>query len=196
MKQGERQIGTSLDQISPDHVNRYAWAGRLLTGITTILDASCGTGYGSYILARQGYEVHGLDISLEALSHGNTHFNHPNVTTQTADLAAAWKTPSKHYDAVVCFETIEHLKDPLPVLKRFRELADTIICSVPNEEFIPFDKDKFPFHHRHYTPEQFRELITNAGFTHIETALQKDKRPGKVQPGEGGRNMIIVGTAI
>jgi hypothetical protein len=52
MRDGERQVAPTLEGIRRDHVARYEWAARRLKG--RVLDACCGIGYGTQILAKAG----------------------------------------------------------------------------------------------------------------------------------------------
>jgi len=46
--------------------------------------------------------------------------------------------------------------DDLPVSR--------LVCSVPNEEFLPFDKATAPYHERHYTEAEFVSLLADGGW--------------------------------
>jgi len=45
---GERQVSPTLDGIRKDHLARYKWAAKRLSGC--VYDIGCGIGYGSKIL--------------------------------------------------------------------------------------------------------------------------------------------------
>ena len=58
-------MGGSL--LEAEHLARYRWAGALVEG-KRVLDAGCGTGYGSELLASQGAaEVVGVDVDADAI---------------------------------------------------------------------------------------------------------------------------------
>ena len=51
-----------------------------------ILDAACGVGYGSHILAKSGaHWVTGVDVSVEAINYAKQHYALPNVTFKKCD---------------------------------------------------------------------------------------------------------------
>jgi len=153
MKDGERQVSPTLDGVRYDHLARYRWACHHLNG--TVLDAACGIGYGSNILANHGFTVRSVDIDQEAIDYGLKHYNHPNITFQCLPLDKVLPLS----DCTVAFEIIEHIEDPLPFLKRVK---GRLLASVPNEDVFPYRNYKF--HYRHYTKDEFTSLLNAAGF--------------------------------
>src|SRR3990167_3806200 len=90
------------------HWQRYKWI--KLKG-KKILDCSCGTGYGSGLLA-QNNEVTGVDISEEAIEFAKQHFTAEFKVGNAEQL----EFEDESFDAVVSFETIEHLDNPYKFL--------------------------------------------------------------------------------
>ncbi len=180
-----RQYG-KIAQIRPDHLKRYQFAVQRLGG-KSVLDLACGCGYGSWMLHQGGNEVTGVDIENDAIEYANKYYSGPEYICQPAS-----ETKGK-YDAIVSFETLEHLDDPSQVLSID---APLIICSVPNQEnysFSPkrFIGDKYP-HKRHYTPQEFEDLLTGAGFMVTEKFSQPTKQ-GEIQAGTNGSFLIYIG---
>jgi len=188
LSDGERQVASSLDGIRRDHVARYRWAAKQLPANSCVLDVACGIGYGSKILADAGHQVDAVDRDAEAIAYAKRHYRGKRIRYECADLAALQKD-EKTCDAVVCFETIEHLQDPLPALKKFRALAPLLIASVPNETVFPYRGYKF--HHRHYTREQFAELLNQAGYAVTEWHGQRGPE-SEVDSNIEGRTTIVV----
>jgi 2-polyprenyl-3-methyl-5-hydroxy-6-metoxy-1,4-benzoquinol methylase len=191
-----RHYSTSFDGIQKDHLNRYHYAidtldRHSITG--PVLDAACGCGYGASLIHKSGRQVQAVDISDHATSWGDEYFNGPTFTT--GDLSNFY--PLFDFDAVVSLETIEHLPNPVEVLKRFRSLTKGIlIASVPNEELYKFDpslfvKDEYP-HLRHYTPDEFEELLACTGWEVIERNCQTSKSEPLVRKGTNGRFLVYV----
>lgn len=176
----DRQYG-SLDQIRGDHVRRYLFAAGLLKG-EKVLDMACGCGYGSFLLHGAGNEVTGVDICQEAIDYANKHYQGPNYLCQRAEDTKG------RFDAVVSFETLEHLERPDLLLAGLD--TDLLISSVPNENLTPFNPENFKNdvypHKRHYTPDQFEDLLKGAGFKIKAMFCQKDKYTGEVVPGSDG----------
>lgn len=154
MRNGERQVSPTLDGIRADHVNRYKWAiDKVPKG--SIIDAACGIGYGSWMLANAGYYVRAIDIDREAIEYGNQYYSHDKVYRQCCDLYTA----NLLTDPVIAFECIEHVKDPAIILKNCN---DFLIASVPNEDVFPYKN--YAFHYRHYTKQEFEQLLNEAGY--------------------------------
>lgn len=132
-----------------------------------------------------------MDIELEAIEWALKYF--PGEYIVGSLESAPW---TGSFETIVSFETLEHLKDPRIALKAFREACTgSLIASVPNELRYPFSVerfagDKYP-HQRHYTPEQFEELLDSCGFAVMEYFCQKDKR-GEIFGGVDGMFMIVV----
>lgn len=181
----ERQVG-ALDTIRKDHLSRYLFAADRISN-QNILDIACGCGYGSSLLHMACNAVVGVDCEPEAIDYAKENYPGPEYRLCMAEeVHGSW-------DAVVSFETLEHLPDPLSVLNA--NPAKRLIASVPNEEVWQFSSenfktDKYP-HLRHYTPAQFEELVNGAGYSVEERYCQKDKR-GELQPGTDGIFLIYV----
>lgn len=204
---GERQIATTLDQIAPDHRARYEWAAERITEMfgdnASVLDAACGVGYGSFIMANAGHIVTGVDISADAIEHAKKHYSHDSVRYVVDDVLKGDYAQDKKYDVIVSFETIEHLSQDIELMKKFSSISDTLIASVPNELVIPYNKHDFPFHVRHYSPLAFEDLVldfcmrsANTSYNIMERCMQKDKWTGTVENGEDGRTLILIASVI
>ena len=150
----ERQMKPIIEQVKVNHLERYLWAIRELKkrDVHTVLDAAAGVGYGSYMLGNAGFEVHAIDISKEAVDFHNEHYKHPRVRFEHADIL---KATLGDYDAIVTIETIEHV--PHEWVERLK--APVIVATVPNQRVVPFDETTHKYHLRHYTQEEFDELI-------------------------------------
>lgn len=183
---GERQVAPDVDGIRRDHVARYEWAIRQLAPGSRVLDLACGVGYGAWMLAKAGYKVVAADRSREAIEYANAHFGHSSIQYMVVE-AEDIQPREDGFDAVICFETIEHLADPLPVLKKFRTMAPRLYASVPNESVFPYRG--YTFHHRHYTRDQFSDLLARAGWGNAEWHGQAGKE-SDVEPAVEGRTLI------
>ena len=181
MRPGERQVSPTIDGIRADHVNRYKWATHHLPG-GSVIDAACGIGYGSYILAKSGRFVRSVEIDQEAVNYGNQHYAHNRIFRQCVDLYDA----DLSNDPVVMFECIEHVPDPLPIISKCDGL---LLASVPNEEVFPYRNHKF--HYRHYTKKEFEDLLNKAGF-HVDKWFGQEGPESEVEENVNGRTLIAV----
>lgn len=151
--------------IRRDHVARYEWAAAQLPPGSRVIDFACGVGYGTRILANAGHKARGYDKDNEALSYAERHYRGVGTMFLTEDGAAPNPLPS--VDAAVCFETIEHIKDPRPLLKALRAAAPLLLASVPNETAFPWSPSPgvtTAYHFRHYTINQFKALLEECGW--------------------------------
>lgn len=189
---GERQVAPTLGGIRADHTARYRWAASRIPAGSCLLDVACGIGYGSRILAEAGHIVLGIDIDEDAIRYGQTFHAHPLARLRAGD-ANALTLPSPR-DAAVSFETIEHLADPVPLLRSLRGAAPVLLASAPNEDVIPFGGG-FAFHHRHYTQDEFNELLEHCGWRVIEWWGQLDAQ-SEVERNVKGRTLIAVAERV
>jgi 2-polyprenyl-3-methyl-5-hydroxy-6-metoxy-1,4-benzoquinol methylase len=125
------------EQYHYEHEQRYQFFAGRYTGMD-VLDAACGIGYGSAIIASAGAKsVTGIDVAPEAISYAQKHYARSNVGfIQTS--AEKLRELDKTFDLVVSFETIEHLKDPAAFLREVRGVlrpGGRFICSTPNRDF-------------------------------------------------------------
>jgi 2-polyprenyl-3-methyl-5-hydroxy-6-metoxy-1,4-benzoquinol methylase len=156
---GSRQNATSLGKIRRDHVERYRFAD-LIAG-ARVLDAACGVGYGTQIVAAGRVAV-GVDYDAGAIATARKTYHAGVQDFICGDiLDAPWG--DDRFDTVLSFETLEHMGDPARALARFRAslcAGGRVIVSVPNENVILFRREDFTVddspHHRHYTPDQAR----------------------------------------
>lgn len=91
------------------HEKRYRFALPQCAG-KDVLDAACGVGYGSALLATSAAHVMGVDLSPEAIDYARSRYGGPNVDFRVGDLLAL-DLPDASFDVVCSFETIEHLPD-------------------------------------------------------------------------------------
>lgn len=165
MKFGERQVSPTVAGIRRDHVARYEWAAKLLPAKSRVIDFACGVGYGTRILAEAGHKAHGYDKEPEALAYADKHYSVAGTMFVHADACTPPAMPE--VDAAVCFETIEHIEDPRPLLKALRVAAPVLLASVPNDQAMPWrreDGSTTEFHFRHYTKGEFELLLMECGW--------------------------------
>ncbi len=131
-----------------EHRHRYEFAASLCAG-ARVLDLCCGSGYGSAILAARAREVIGVDndASTVELAAATVGRDHANVSFEPADAVEFLRGDiAARFDALVCFEGLEHLRelpDALELLRGHAEHGLRIVASVPNSKL--FDEDN-PYH--------------------------------------------------
>lgn len=93
------------------------------------------------------------------------------------------------------FETIEHLPDAAGFLARLSQTlksSGTLICSVPNQERMPYNPQWHPYHVRHYTPSELDQLLVQAGFDVRSRHNQPDGASERIDDGWHGQYSIAV----
>lgn len=144
-----------------EHKQRYEWAAKYCHG-KTVLDVACGTGYGSEILRQSGAaKVIGVDLALDAI---NTNPNGRRALLTNAD-ACRLPFADQSFDAVISFETIEHVESSerlLAEIARVLKRGGICICSSPNRNFQPDsgNKEENPFHISEMTYGEFEAVFT------------------------------------
>jgi SAM-dependent methyltransferase len=91
------------------HEKRYRFALPYCEG-KRVLDAACGVGYGTALLAERAAHVVGVDRSEEAISYARARYGRANVEFRVTDLRDP-DLGSASFDVVCSFETLEHLPD-------------------------------------------------------------------------------------
>ncbi len=191
MPEGERRFTDQWDAIDPfdpayphlwikvEHLGRYLFARNFLQDRKAgrIADIGCGTGYGSRELATFASSVTAIDAcqdQLDSIGSGDGVIETLRLELGVEPLKP--RVDGAEWDAIVCFETLEHLTDPAKALTEFRDgLAPEghLIISVPNsvaERTDPVGLLSNRFHQRVFTVSAISDLLIEAGF-HIQHVL-------------------------
>jgi 2-polyprenyl-3-methyl-5-hydroxy-6-metoxy-1,4-benzoquinol methylase len=137
---GERVVeGIHCGWLMRDHLGRYEFAANMCRGLR-VLDVATGTGYGANILrARGAAHVVAVDAERGPLDYAAKRYGRRGLEWVQAD---ACQLPfERPFDAIVSFETVEHLKQPerfVQECKRLLEPKGTFIISTPLRVGGPF----------------------------------------------------------
>lgn len=157
--------------IEAEHLARYRWAGMLISG-GRVLDAGCGLAYGTSMLARSGAsEVIGVDSAVPVLDAVRADMP-DNVTLEAGDIRDLPHDDGS-FDAVVCFEVLEHLDDPgaaLDELARVLAPQGLLVASSPNRNVYPPTN---PHHHHEFLPQELAEEV-GSRFSNVRLVRQHD----------------------
>lgn len=191
---GERQVSQFFSEVRKDHRERYNLVLDHVQYGDTILDIGCGIGYGSFFLATMTpcLSITAVDLSEEAIEYAREHYRHGKINFIRGD-ALKINLDAK-YDIIIAYEITEHIENASDFLKRISLLLKPegkLFVSTPNEEIMPYSKERFPFHVRHYSSAEFENLL-------IEAGLFIEKRFSQINhipfPGFGGNYNIAVCT--
>jgi SAM-dependent methyltransferase len=162
-----RHTGTSIEI---EHHARYRWAATLVER-KDVLDAGCGTGWGTNLLAKAGAaSVTGVDLDEAAVKHGGAEFEGA-IELRVGDLCSL-DLPDASFDVVVCFEAIEHLDDPSSALDHFRRVLrpdGLLLISTPVRGVYPPGN---PFHVHEYEPGELEAALSRR-FDHVRAHRQR-----------------------
>lgn len=98
-----------------------------------ILDVGCGLGNISLPLGSLGYYVVGIDIDSQSIKEAKKRNIFPNVHFYVQDIFSF--SPKRPFDIIIACEVIEHVENPLRLLKKIRQLLNLggiVIVSIPN----------------------------------------------------------------
>lgn len=142
-----------------EHAYRYAFAAQYVKG-KAVLDIACGEGYGAASLRAAGASnVIGVDVAAGACSHAKDKYG---IETRQGS-AESIPLADAEVDAVVSFETIEHVARPLLFLdecKRVLRPGGILIISTPNKDvFSRRNGSVNPHHCSEMRPLEFRTEV-------------------------------------
>jgi len=159
---GERFTPECEREIWYEHYHRYALAARWCAGART-LDAACGEGYGSAMLAQSAASVEGVDVSEQAIEHAKRRYGHlPRLGFRAADCTSL-PYADDEFDRVVSFETLEHLAEQDELLAEFRRVLKPdgfLVLSSPDKAvYSDAQNNDNEFHVRELYRDELEALI-------------------------------------
>lgn len=161
---GERFTPECVREIWYEHLHRYAFAS-LLAPNRRVLDAACGEGFGSAMLARSGARsVLGLDIDIKTVNHAGARYAGANALSfRVADVTALQSMPSASVDLICSFETLEHVEAQDDMLSGFARLLDSdglLLISTPDRRtYTDLTGQSNPYHVRELYRHEFESLL-------------------------------------
>jgi ubiquinone/menaquinone biosynthesis C-methylase UbiE len=184
---GERFIPGTAGEIWHEHWHRYHFTAPLVAGLD-VLDVACGEGYGSALLATRAATVIGADIAQTAVDHARSRYAAvANLSFRQADCAAL-PFADANFDAVVSFETIEHIIAQEPFLHEIRRVLrpdGLLILSCPNKAEY---SDRLGVANEFHVRELYRDELTALIVPRFAHAVWYGQRPSfysVVWPEEG-----------
>jgi SAM-dependent methyltransferase len=159
---GERFTPECVREIAYEHWHRYAFALPLARG-RRVLDAACGEGYGSALLAGVAGSVLGVDLDEATLAHARSRYAGGNLRFEQADVTALDALPDASFDLVTSFETLEHVHEQSRMLAGFARLlapGGLLLVSTPDKRtYSEQAGTDNPHHVRELYREEFEALL-------------------------------------
>ena len=160
---GERYTPENALEIAAEHWHRYAFARALAPG-RRVLDAACGEGYGSALMARAGAQVLGLDLSAEAVAHARTRYSGiAGLRFDQADATSLEAYADASFDLILSFETLEHVHAQERLLDGFARLlapGGLLLVSTPDKRtYTDLTGEVNPHHVRELYRDEFEALL-------------------------------------
>jgi SAM-dependent methyltransferase len=133
---GERFLPGCSGEIAYEHWHRYAFARRFVAG-RRVLDAACGEGYGTALLATIASSAVGVDVDLATIEHARATYGESGRLRFLAASCTGLPLPSGSVDVVVSFETIEHIaaaeqREMVSEFSRVLKADGLLVISSPN----------------------------------------------------------------
>lgn len=172
---GERFTPECVREIWYEHWHRYALVRSWARG-RRVLDAACGEGYGSALLAGVAESVLGLDVDPAAVAHARGRYaGADNLSFDQAD-ATRLALPAASFDLVVSFETLEHVEAQDGLLDGLSHaLSDDGLLVISSPDKATYgDAAGFrnEFHVRELYRDEFEQLL-RARFPHVRVYAQR-----------------------
>jgi len=158
---GERFTPECVREIWYEHYHRYSFAKNLVNN-KNVLDAACGEGYGSQLLAKYAKKVVGIDIDEKSIKHAQNRYPIKNlnfIKTSVTNLPFE----DNSFDVIVSFETLEHLLEQEQMLAEFNRVLKSdglLIISTPDKKYYS-DETGFTneFHLKELYKAEFKNLL-------------------------------------
>jgi 2-polyprenyl-3-methyl-5-hydroxy-6-metoxy-1,4-benzoquinol methylase len=135
-----------------------------------LLDFGCGGGSFLARMAKQGWDVLGVDVSSRAVEQIRTQLGLPALV---GSLPHQELQPCR-FDVITMWESLEHVHQPLGVLREAYRLlvpGGRLMVSVPNIDSLPFRWFghawyglDLPRHLTHFAPWTLQLMLQHAGF--------------------------------
>ncbi len=130
-----------------------------------VLDAGCGSAFGSSVLSRKGKKVIGIDIKPDLIDWARNRYTDKNLNLQCMDCTNM-EFPDEYFDIIVCNELLEHLenyKEFLREVTRTLKNGGIFLCATVNSKYTFKKRDGSPrnkFHYQEFNIEDFSELLS------------------------------------
>jgi FkbM family methyltransferase len=135
-------------------------------GLESAVDAGCGVGFFSQLLADCGLNVCGFDGRAENVAEARRRF--PQIPFEQADIQERTILQLGRFDLVLCFGLLYHLENPLLAIRNLRALTDK--CLLVESMCLPEEKSSMLLREE---PHQDDQSLTDLACYPSEGSLVK-----------------------
>jgi 2-polyprenyl-3-methyl-5-hydroxy-6-metoxy-1,4-benzoquinol methylase len=180
---GERVSHLNQDCVYYAHLSLYDFAKQFCKN-ALILDAGCGSGYGTAYLADSGAQhVWGIDASAKAIEFSRYHFQRSNLSYQEMKLEDIQGFTPNYFDFIYTSNTLEHVPDVVGFMRKAWQLlkpTGTMLIAVPpiTDDRLEYLNIINPYHINIWSPHQWMHVI-GTFFNEIRPVLHGVEKMGK-----------------
>ena len=190
---GAGRLGRLLGRAVPE-----ADTGGPLGPASRILDVGAGTGGAVAAFRAAGHDAWGVEPSLRAVLVAEARGTTGVVPGALDDALESGLIPSGDYDLVRMSQVLEHVPDPVALLRTLRRIispSGRLVVGVPNLNSLArrmtggaWDGLEFPRHLVHYTRDSLLWVLALGGFavTSMRTAPLLGVLPGSIDARSAG----------
>jgi len=173
---GERCTPWITEPTLSEHMHRYISVLEFIKG-KRVLDIACGEGYGSALMALAGAaSVTGVDIDVPTVTRAKRIYRNINgLTFLDSDIRNPLPFQDHEFDAIICFETIEHIHEQSPFVKelcRVMDPAGFLVMSTPDKNVSETRGVENEFHEKELYIDEFKDLLAEQ-FPCLDTYYQR-----------------------
>jgi SAM-dependent methyltransferase len=156
-----------------------------------LLDVGCSVGVFLDVARSMGWDTIGLELNQKAVGHACQTLG-LDVRCQTLEQAGF---PENHFDAVTLWGVIEHLKQPVGVLKEIHRVlkpggvlltfcpnAASLVCRMLREQAATFDGHDHP---SNFTPTSIKLAMELSGFNNLAISFHQPDMDALINYTEG-----------
>jgi SAM-dependent methyltransferase len=150
----------------------------------TLLDLGCSSGSFLEFMRSESWKLYGVEMSAEGAKTAEERSNAQVFVGDIIDAPFA----SESFDAITCFDVLEHLYEPRQVMARVSEWLKpggvfyVLVPNVDSAEARAFGSYwhglELPRHLFHYSPESLKSLAESAGLREVSLETRRNPAVG------------------